>query len=243
MQVATGVGIESHLRLPAAITAGICSSCRGLDYDGLGRCGNCRKTSVQLGAPLVPALPISTYRKPSQMRDWLTQYKPNAECPPDPAASHALVEVLGRFIAAAPRSLWDAVDVITTVPSTSRIGDHPLLPIVEQAQQVRPVQQCLVRAEGPLGHGCASRAAFVAIPGAPVAGRHVLLIDDVYTTGARAQSAARALLDAGASKVTLLVLARRLNPEYHPMAQELWDRLDTIPYSFARAVEILMRGT
>jgi len=41
-----------------------------------------------------------------------------------------------------------------------------------------------------------------------VEGRHVVLIDDVLTTGATANAAARALLKAGAAQVDLLVFAR-----------------------------------
>jgi len=43
-----------------------------------------------------------------------------------------------------------------------------------------------------------------------VAGRHVLLVDDVMTTGATLTACTRACLDAGASRVDVFVLARAL---------------------------------
>lgn len=42
----------------------------------------------------------------------------------------------------------------------------------------------------------------------PVAGREVVLVDDVVTTGATADAAARALLEAGAARVAVVALAR-----------------------------------
>ena len=52
------------------------------------------------------------------------------------------------------------------------------------------------------------QGAFRAPPGARVKGRRIVLVDDVLTSGATANAAARALLRAGAVQVDLIVFAR-----------------------------------
>ncbi len=52
--------------------------------------------------------------------------------------------------------------------------------------------------------------AFGLLPGAKVAGKHVLLVDDVTTSGATLQAASKLLLDAGAARVDAVVVAKHL---------------------------------
>ena len=56
------------------------------------------------------------------------------------------------------------------------------------------------------------RAAFAVAPGheAEVFGKRVVLIDDVYTTGATVSAAARALKKAGAAEISVLTFAMAL---------------------------------
>jgi ComF family protein len=60
----------------------------------------------------------------------------------------------------------------------------------------------------PAGRKANVRGAFRVRRGAPVKGRNILLVDDVMTTGATANEAARALGEAGAGRVAVAVLAR-----------------------------------
>ena len=60
------------------------------------------------------------------------------------------------------------------------------------------------------------RGAFAVSPRwqAEIAGRRVVLVDDVYTSGATIKECARALRAAGAAKVHVLTLARVVRPDY-----------------------------
>ena len=60
-------------------------------------------------------------------------------------------------------------------------------------------------------------------------GERVLLIDDTWTTGAHAQTAAAALLDNGASTVAALVIGRFINPGFGDNAA----RLAAVPRTFS----------
>jgi ComF family protein len=53
------------------------------------------------------------------------------------------------------------------------------------------------------------RGAFRVAKGANVAGKRILLVDDVMTTGSTASEASRTLRDAGAAEICVAVLARR----------------------------------
>jgi ComF family protein len=73
------------------------------------------------------------------------------------------------------------------------------------------------------------RGAFRVSAPAAVAGRHVLIIDDILTTGATARAAAQALLDAGAESawVATLARARRTAPDRRG-STALYDDADVI---------------
>jgi predicted amidophosphoribosyltransferase len=47
-----------------------------------------------------------------------------------------------------------------------------------------------------------------------LAGRHILLVDDVLTTGATLEAAAQTLLDAGVGKISMATIAIAVNRGY-----------------------------
>jgi hypothetical protein len=108
------------------------------------------------------------------------------------------------------------------VPSSSRPGGSPLNRVEGLAPAVCArmggavwSSHLLVRSGTAAGHMRPDARAFT-VPGAlrpAVAGRRVLLLDDTYVSGARAQSAAAALRRAGAASVVIVAAGRVLRPE------------------------------
>jgi ComF family protein len=67
------------------------------------------------------------------------------------------------------------------------------------------------------------RGAFKVSDSSPVAGKHILLVDDILTTGATARAAAQSLMKAGAASVYVATLARarRFNNNAQPRPLEV----------------------
>jgi fermentation-respiration switch protein FrsA (DUF1100 family) len=119
----------------------------------------------------------------------------------------------------------DGVDLILPVPSSSRPGRASLEAVdglgARSVASVSPgaawAPRVLRRAEPGIGIGpMRPDARAFAVPDswrATVRGSRVLLLDDTYVSGARAQSAAAALRHAGARSVLVVPLGRVIRPE------------------------------
>jgi ComF family protein len=136
-----------------------------------------------------------------------------------------LAPLLGRWMARAGRELFDGADALVPVPlhwrrlwtrrfnqsaalaqtisgeSGIAVAHTPLRRVKATAQQVG-----LSRAERATNVQGAFRVDAAAK--AEVAGRRLIVIDDVLTSGATSDACARALLRAGAAQVDVLVFAR-----------------------------------
>ena len=199
----------------------VCPHCVGLIRDGSARCLNCNENASSLDGVVQDVVVISLYAKPSRLRDWLTFYKSGDESLADALAVAAVAQIFARFFS--ENTDWLAglgADYAVVVPSTLRPPPHPLAELLRLAPHPGlGFPGVLRRTAAPLDHNAPNPDAFEVTSN--VAGDRILLIDDVYTSGARAQSAAFRLRAAGAEVVSLCVLGRRYNPGYQPRDLQL----------------------
>lgn len=131
---------------------------------------------------------------------------------------------LGMMLAQAIRSAWPDGNLQLVVPVPmhwlARLGrgcDHAKILARSVAKNLDlPMARLLIKVRNTSPQASLSRSArlenikgaFRAAGASPLAGANVLLVDDVTTTGATADEAARILLAAGAGKVFLAVIAK-----------------------------------
>ena len=199
------------------------------------QCWNCAQIADELDVPAMPLDLIALYRKPSDLRDWLTCYKGRLD------GSEPFVPEYVDIVRALLTRFFDdhgdritaraAVDCIVVVPSTNRPPPHPLHTILQGLDFQVPIHELLRRGEGDLGFNRPARDGFViAEKSSPLS---VYLIDDVYTTGARINSAAVALTAGGHEVSGAFVMARRVNPDYVPAAAEFWRQQATQAFTWS----------
>jgi hypothetical protein len=152
-----------------------------------------------------------------------------------------LAAVLWRHLALHEPCLARAAGVarfrhVTTVPSGNpdRRPPHPLEEIVSRL--VEPTRERYVpllrRTARPVALHSFSPDRFVATQ--ELQGEPVLLIDDTWTTGASAQSAAATLKKAGAGPIAAVVIGRHLNRDWGENDRRL--RAHPVPFDWSRCV-------
>jgi orotate phosphoribosyltransferase len=178
------------------------------------------------------------YSKPSPVRDWLTTYKGREDGsePVDSQAQRMVTAMFARLLQVLQQRLAAAgVEAFVIVPSTARPAPHPLASVLAASSDL-PVVDLLRRTEAPLGFNQPARDAYaINHHNVPQTGAGTIaLIDDVYTTGARLNSAAHALRQGGIHIGTSIVMARRVNPQMgDPRAAAFWAQQTAQPFDWA----------
>jgi hypothetical protein len=192
---------------------GGCDVCRQ-PLRAASRCWMCTDQAESLPGLVADAVvPVGLAPKGGLHAQNLWLYKsarPGAE-----AAQLALLALLAVFLRDHAACVWAAAGMaspthLAVVPSgRGRPGRHPLRALAGPLTGLPWAELAAARFGDPAGR-LADPRRFLA---APLPGARVALLDDTWTTGASAQSAAAALRLAGAQSVAVIVLGRHLLPE------------------------------
>ena len=206
-----GLCPECREKLEVIRAARRCPGCGGPLTGIMARCEACLE-----GAPprWVGATALFEYR--GTARDLIRRFKFGGET--------VFAAPLGRMAADAVRSAEFQVDAVVPVPADPwrrlrRTYDQVELFAEVMAHELHlPLCRALRRRAGGAPQSTMGRTARLANPrrryalkagrAAEIAGRRLLLVDDIFTTGATLSAAAKPLLAAGAEAVYVFVIAR-----------------------------------
>jgi len=187
-----------------------CTVCAGVTKDGWGTCWQCHERSSHPGAADRVGNIVYAWRD-HQSGHMMHAYK-------SPAGASASADLVQALLVYGVAGHWPCIaqafgtpDAWAVVPSLAgRAGQHPLSRMATQLM-VHYGQVALRASPGAQQPRAFNPGNFDA---EPTTARHVLLLDDTWTSGSHAQSASAALKAAGAGHVTILTVARWLDPRF-----------------------------
>lgn len=188
----------------------ICTSCAAFVEEGLEHCGNCRDGMRFCFDDVIAFAPYET-----ELRKAILQLKFHNR--------KGLVRPMGKLLAAKIADSFDltAIDALVPVPmyekNRKERGYNQAALLAEQIGEILSIpvwEDAIIRSketkkQSKLGR----RERFLNLKDAmsvgtrDLTGKHVLLIDDIFTTGATASACAFVLKKAGAEKVSVAALA------------------------------------
>jgi predicted amidophosphoribosyltransferase len=216
-------GDASH---PAARLIRACCVCCGPTSRRFAHCFACRAVARHLNLPLSPVLPGHVCIVPGPLYRVLMGYK---EARVDEARTHFSARVVALFnlffadhVGCITTALGGHPDLVVPVPSSSRPGRASLERVPGLVEVIhaslganaRWLPSALQRSGGEVGPMRPNAHAF-AVPASQrdaVHGARAIVLDDIYVSGSRAQSAAAGLRLAGATTVLILPLGRAVRP-------------------------------
>ena len=189
-----------------------------------------------MSRPCELVVPISLYEIPSQLHRELRHYKSGAIPEVEVEFGTHVAGLVGYFLArhgeCIERAAGGGWELVTSVPSSStRAGQHPLARAVQRVQSLSDQYEPLLdRGPVPLDHNTASDDGFTLRR--ELGGERVLLIDDTFTSGARSQSAASTINNAGGTVVAIVAIGRVIDPDFGDHVKEYWGRQRRQTFSF-----------
>ncbi|MBV9819301.1 MAG: hypothetical protein JOZ07_13285 [Solirubrobacterales bacterium] len=226
---------ERALRGVVPAGPGVCRVCHTFIDEAYDTCYRCASDRQHLDA----VVPITYSEQHGQIHTALRGYKDGPRAarfyvmPRLAAILWLFLEQHETCVAAACRV--DAFDLVTTVPSSTREADERhgnLRWIVGEGSLVTAdrFERTLTPAPGASAGRGVDAGRYRARRS--LAGAAVLLVDDTWTSGGHAQSAAGALKAAGAAAVGCVVIGRHVNPAYAPDGRTCGQRLAALPRAF-----------
>lgn len=195
----------------------LCTNCRELLPPVVSRCYRCHKSSelgrtcrnCRAGSKLYAARSVTSYDWPAKELVWRLKFK----------QARAAGEEIGQMVAALlDASPGTVLTHIPTAPSRIRQRGYDQARLIAKTASLKtglPYKCLLVRESSSQQHGAGRRVRyaqakdmFTANRQADITGQHIILIDDVITTGATLEAAALALKNAGAKQVEAIVFAQ-----------------------------------
>lgn len=181
-------------------------------------CLRCSRDQYQFGDDLADLVVLLCYGIRGRQSGYLMHSYKDLEAPArhnQTLLSVLLLAALDLHGACIEQRLGRHVDAWAFVPSarTDRTGEHPLHVVAKRAGLALPEIELSAGERADPEQRATSASRFLVPANDRVRGRYVLLIEDAWTSGGNAQSAVLTLRRGGAMSVTIVALARWLNPE------------------------------
>jgi hypothetical protein len=210
---------------------GTCAVCT-TPVSGCHRCLTCERAyaAAALGGIVVPLIyGIKGSPSAAVLRGYKDDPRPSARARYARIVNRLLYLGIKSHARCVERQAGHPIDVRLAIPSLKdRPGPHPFAAIAASMDAVSESPILVPRFAAIDDHSISARR-FRLTPDVDLMRRHVLLLDDTWTSGASAHSAALTLRRAGAQRVSVMVIGRWLAPGYAHNARFIEGRLQR-PY-------------
>lgn len=225
--VAAGGYLRNIVREPAVT----CVTCTA-PVDGYTRCAKCHQDASVAGLADI-VVPLAYVMARTQSGLMMRQYKDDSS--PHVRASHSAV--LSRLLYLGIARHQKCVEAVVGKPvsrrlaipsSAGRVGEHPFVAIARVMNAVEATPQLVPRTDTVFGDREVTPARFALSPaGARFDGQHVMILDDTWTSGSRTQSTAVLLRQHGAELISVMTVARWIEPGWANNQAFIRQRLTT----------------